>query len=166
MSILLPRSVAFGASKIGLPSVGITLLNPDGSEHTARTTDDIYEIAGGGYGKDITFPVNWKGIIKWDSGEALPIYAYEDYNYLTMTGENEGTGSLPCTWTQKTEAGVPMDSVRIWISHDLAGSEIIAGTLKTNANGEVTFMLDAGTYYVWRSKRGYAFTNPQTWSVS
>jgi len=30
----------------------------------------------------------------------------------------------------------------------------------------VTFMLDAGTYYVWREKAGENFTNPQEWSVS
>ena len=166
MSILLPRSVAFGASKTALPSVGVTLLNPDGSEHTARTTDDIYEIAGGGYGKNITFPNNWKGIIKWDSGEASPIYAYEDFNYLTMTGSALGSGGLSCTWTQKDAGGAPMDNVGMWISTDEANTNVIAGTLYTNANGEVIFMLDAGSYYVWREKGGYNFTNPQTWSVS
>jgi hypothetical protein len=86
MSIIIPRSVAFGDSKTGLGSVGMTLLNPDGSEHTARTTTGIYEMGGGGYGKNISFPDNWKGIIKWDSGEGSPVYAYEDYNYLEMRG--------------------------------------------------------------------------------
>ena len=81
MTVTLPRSVAFGDSKTGLPSVGLTLLNPDGSEHTTRTTTGIYEMAGGGYGKNITFPDNWKGILKWDSGEGSPIYAYEDYDH-------------------------------------------------------------------------------------
>jgi hypothetical protein len=166
MVILLPRSVAFGKSKTGLASVGLTLLNPDGSEHTARTTTDIYEMEGGGYGKNISFSDNWKGILKWDSGEPSPIYAYEDYNYLTLTGGNVGTGSLSCIWTQKTEGGIPIDAVRVWISDDIEGTNIIAGTLLTNANGEVTFMLDTGTVYVWRQKTGYSFSNPQTWSVT
>jgi hypothetical protein len=48
MSIVFPRSVAFGSSKTGLKSVGMTFLNPDGTEHTARTTTDIYEMNGGG----------------------------------------------------------------------------------------------------------------------
>lgn len=90
MTVIIPRSVAFGGSKTGLGTVGMTLLNPDGTEHTARTTVDIYEMGGGGYGKNITFPDNWKGIIKWDSGEGSPVYAYEDYNYLEMRGDKTG----------------------------------------------------------------------------
>jgi hypothetical protein len=69
----------------------MTLLNPDGTEHTGRTTVDIYEMGGGGYGKNITFPDTWKGIIKWDSGEGSPVYAYEDYNYLEMR-DSDKTG--------------------------------------------------------------------------
>jgi len=89
MTVTLPRSVAFGNSKTGLGSVGMTLLNPDGTEHTARSTVGIYEMAGGGYGKNISFPDNWKGIIKWDSGEGSPVYAYEDYNYLEMCSDDK-----------------------------------------------------------------------------
>jgi hypothetical protein len=90
MTIAIPRSVAFGSSKTGLSTVGLTLLNPDGTEHTARTTIGVYEMDGGGYGKNISFPDNWKGIIKWDSGEGSPVYAYEDYNYLEMRGDKIG----------------------------------------------------------------------------
>jgi hypothetical protein len=90
MTIAIPRSVAFGNSKTGLGSVGITLLNPDGTEHTARSTVDVFEMGGGGYGKNIAFPDDWKGIIKWDSGEGSPVYAYEDYNYLEMRGDKTG----------------------------------------------------------------------------
>lgn len=90
MTIIIPRSVAFGGNKTGLELVGLTLLNPDGTEHTARTTAGIYEMGGGGYGKNITFPDDWKGVIKWDSGEGSPVYAYEDYNYLEMRGNKTG----------------------------------------------------------------------------
>lgn len=165
MTVSLPRSVAFGGSKTGLGSVGMTLLNPDGSEHTARTTANIYETDGGGYGKNIEFPDNWKGIIKWDSGEGSPVYAYEDYNYLEMSGE-VGAGALSCTWTQKDEDEVVMGNVEVWISTDEEGTNVIAGTLVTNTSGEVTFMLDAGSYYVWREKPSFNFTNPQEWAVS
>jgi len=166
MSVIIPRSVAFGSSKTGLGSVGMTLLNPDGTEHTARSTVGIYEMAGGGYGKNISFPDNWKGILKWDSGEGSPIYAYEDYNYLEMSGSNIGGGALSCTWTQKDAAGTPMDNVQVWITTDEAGTNVVAGTLLTNANGEVTFMLDASSYYVWREKGGFNFDNPQAWVIS
>jgi len=90
MTVILPRSVAFGNSKTGLATVGLTLLNPDGTEHTARTVTGVYEMAGGGYGKNITFPDDWKGILKWDTGEGSPVYAYEDYNYLEMRGDKTG----------------------------------------------------------------------------
>jgi hypothetical protein len=166
MSVILPFSVAFGPSKTGLGAVGLTLLNPDGTEHTARTTVDIYEMGGGGYGKNITFPDYWKGILKWDSGEGSQLYAYEDYNYLTMTESVLGPGMLTCIWTQKDEESTPMVGVSVWITTDVAGTDVIAGILVTNASGKATFMLDADTYYVWRHKSGYTFTNPQTWSVS
>jgi hypothetical protein len=166
MAIIIPYSVAFGKSKTGLGSVGLTLLNPDGTEHTARTTADIYEIAGGGYGKNIAFPDNWKGVLKWDSGEGSPVYAYEDFNYLTMPLDTLGAGALLCTWTQKDSGGTPMDNVAVWITTDEAGTNVIAGTLYTVSSGEVEFMLDAGTYYVWRENAGFNFTNPQTWGVS
>ena len=77
-----------------------------------------------------------------------------------------GSGALSCTWTQKDDDENPMDNVQVWLTTDDAGANVIAGTLLSNSSGEVTFMLDAGTYYVWREKAGYNFTNPQTWSVS
>lgn len=77
-----------------------------------------------------------------------------------------GAGALSCTWTQKDTDENPIDNVQVWLSTDAGGSNVIAGTLLTNAQGQVTFMLDASTYYVWREKAGYNFTNPQTWTVS
>jgi hypothetical protein len=69
-----------GGSKTGLAgTIGITLLNPDGTTHTIRTTAGIYEIAGGCYGKEITFPDKWSGSLKWDTGGGSPVYATEDY---------------------------------------------------------------------------------------
>ena len=85
---------------------------------------------------------------------------------IDTIGGEVGPGALSCTWTQKDDEENPMDNVQIWISTDEAGNNVIAGTLITDANGEVTFMLDEGTYYVWRERAGYNFINPQTWSVS
>ena len=70
-----------GGNKTGLVgTIGVTLLNPDGTVHTARAIAGIYEIGGGCYGKEITFPDNWKGSIKWDTGGGSPVYATEDYD--------------------------------------------------------------------------------------
>ena len=58
--------------------------------------------------------------------------------------------------------GNPMDGVTVWISTDIAGSNVVRdGT--TNASGEWTFRHDfaAGTVvYVWAQKSGYNFVNP------
>ena len=85
---------------------------------------------------------------------------------VTEIGGVVGPGALSCTWTQKDEGGVPMDNVAVWITTDSGGNNVIAGTLHTNAQGKVIFMLDVGTYYVWRELAGYNFTNPQEWAVS
>lgn len=80
MALILPKTCSMGSSQTGLVGViGITLLNPDGTTHTARVVGGIYEIGGGCYGKNITFPDNWKGSLKWDTGGGSPVYATEDY---------------------------------------------------------------------------------------
>jgi len=77
-----------------------------------------------------------------------------------------GAGGLVCTWTQNTSAGLPMDNCAVWITTDVGGANIVAGYKITDSDGQVTFMLDAGTYYIWRQKGGYDFSNPQAWTVS
>jgi hypothetical protein len=68
------------SSQTGLVGLmGITILNPDGTVHTARATAGIYEIGGGCYGKNIAFDDNWKGSLKWDTGGGAPVYACEEY---------------------------------------------------------------------------------------
>lgn len=82
MALTLPKTCSMGGSNTGLVgTIGVTLLNPDGTLHTARATAEIYEIGGGTYGKNISFPDNWIGSIKWDTGGGSPVYAVEEYNY-------------------------------------------------------------------------------------
>lgn len=80
MSLTLPKTCSMGGSRTGLTgTIGVTLLDPDGTVHTARATAGIYEIGGGCYGKEITFDNNWKGSILWDTGGGSPVYASEEY---------------------------------------------------------------------------------------
>ena len=80
MSLTLPKTCAMGSSQTGLAgTIGVTLLNADGTVHTARDTADIYEIGGGCYGKSFAFPDNWAGVLKWDTGGGSPVYACEEY---------------------------------------------------------------------------------------
>lgn len=80
MSITSPRVCAMGSSQTSLSgTIGVTILNSDGSTKTARATAGIYEIGGGCYGKNLTFDDDWYGIIKWDTGGGSPVYAVEEY---------------------------------------------------------------------------------------
>lgn len=97
-----------------------------------------------------------------DSLEALrdktPPAGTIEFTY-TMRIDNEDTGDL-------------LEGVEVFISTDSAGSNAIwSGT--TDANGILREVvgnskpwLDAGTYYLWRKKSGYSFTNPDTEVVS
>ena len=81
MSLILPQTCNMGSSQTGLVgTIGVELLNPDGTTKTARATAGIYEIGGGSYGKEITFDDNWSGVIVWDTGGGTPYYATVEYN--------------------------------------------------------------------------------------
>ena len=73
-----------------------------------------------------------------------------------------GAGSVTWTYTlTDADTGALIDGASVWVTTDIAGANVIAsGT--TNDSGVVTFYLDAGTYYFWRSRSGYNFTNPDT----
>ncbi len=61
--------------------------------------------------------------------------------------------------------GLPISGATITISTDVVGlNKIRSGT--TNASGVAVFWLEAGTYYIWRSKTGYTFTDPDIEVVS
>lgn len=77
-----------------------------------------------------------------------------------------GTGAISTTVTAQDGSGNPIDGVEVWITTDSAGANVVAGTLVTDAFGNATFMLDAGTYYRWLQKAGYNFTNPSTLVVT
>ena len=52
MSLILPQTCNMGSSQTGLVgTIGVELLNPDGTTKTARATAGIYEIGGGCYGQ-------------------------------------------------------------------------------------------------------------------
>jgi len=78
-----------------------------------------------------------------------------------------GAGALDVTITCKDDQGDHLDGVAVWITTDSAGSNVVAGTKYTTASGEVTFKLDAGTYWVHRQLSGYEFSpNPKQETVS
>jgi hypothetical protein len=157
-------SVAALALEASLTAMkGATFSGVTDSLEAIRNRGDISWITGGGgSAEDIADAV-------WDELQNTHVGAGSFGKYLDTEVSGVGgvgSGALSCTWTQKDDGDQPMDNVQVWITTDEAGANVVAGTKLTNASGEVTFMLDAGTYYVWRERGGYNFTNPQTWIVS
>ncbi len=83
-----------------------------------------------------------------------------------LTGGGGGSGSIEKTITVCDNSSNPLDGVAVWVSTDIAGTNVVAGKSYTDAFGNVTFMLDAGTYYGWQQLAGYNFTNPTSFTVS
>lgn len=81
------------------------------------------------------------------------------------TNSAVGAGSITYQLTV-TSSGTPVAGVECWVSTDEAGSNVVAGTLTTNDFGVVTFLLDAGTYYLWRDSTTHSFPKPTTITVS
>ena len=75
---------------------------------------------------------------------------------ISAVGGTAGAGSIQ--YTDVVDDGTnPIDGVACWVTNDALGQDLVAGTVFTNANGEFTFMLDAGDYYLWLQKSGYNF---------
>jgi hypothetical protein len=94
-----------------------------------------------------------------DTGTTIPAA-------IAGIGGLAGSGAISFPVTINDEDSNPIDGVEVWVSTDSAGTNVVAGTLSTDALGLATFMLDAGAYYVWRQASGYNFTNPVAITVS
>lgn len=99
MAITIAKSVNFGAIKGSLSTVGYTLKNYDGSTKLARTTSGITELVSGKgiYGGNLSFENGWSGFLIWDSGDASPYYAIENFDYRAYS---EGGGTLVSVGSQ------------------------------------------------------------------
>lgn len=78
---------------------------------------------------------------------------------LVSTRAPSGEGVSSWTYTLTDQSSQPIPYATVWVSTDAGGTAIMASG-QTNAAGQVTFLINTGTYYVWRKKRGYRFTNP------
>jgi hypothetical protein len=69
-------------------------------------------------------------------------------------GSVAGPGAT--TWVVEIDDGVnPIQGAALWVATDAAGANVVAGPLVTDSFGDASFLLDAGTYYVWMRKDGY-----------
>ena len=133
--------------------------------------------------------VIWAGLARWvfyysnDSTDGI-VTVYPAFT--DVPGDNDTfiiippyfyapiAGALEITYTVKKDnedTGDPIDGVEVWITTDSGGTNVIwSGTTDTNGVlrdvGDSKPWLDAGTYYFWRKKAGYVFTNPDTETFS
>lgn len=80
--------------------------------------------------------------------------------------ERRGAGSVHYELVVKDSAGNPIDGCEVYVTSDSAGNNVVAGTLTTDAFGKATFQLDVGTFYAFRKKSGFTFTNPKMFTVT
>lgn len=78
---------------------------------------------------------------------------------------HEGAGSIHVPFTVEAN-GIPISGVKCWVSTDANGSNIVTGDLITDDFGNVMFLLDPGTYYLWRDSSFYQFPNPVSFTAS
>ncbi len=84
------QSVNFGPRRTGLSTVGYALYNPNGTVKQTRTTEGITEIGSTGiYTCLMSLDDIWQGVIIWDTGEVVPLYAAEQFDYRNLS---EGGG--------------------------------------------------------------------------
>lgn len=81
-----------------------------------------------------------------------------------------GIGAIAYTPNRATDPeGDPLDGVDTWVNTNSTDPSVgVLARASTIDTGyiESPFMLDAGTYYVWRQLGGYTFSNPETVVVS
>lgn len=74
--------------------------------------------------------------------------------------DSAGAGSEEFVYTLTDDVTLlPIADALIWVTTDIAGVNIVASGYTDNF-GQVTYYLDPGTYYLWRKKAGYNFSNP------
>jgi hypothetical protein len=75
-----------------------------------------------------------------------------------LTGSIAGSGSETVVITCNDGTN-PIESVAVWVTTDVAGTNVVAGTVYSNTSGIVTVYLDPGTYQVFK-QGGANWTNP------
>lgn len=98
------------------------------------------------------------GQVVWDGSKELTL--------ADVSGSSAGSGAISWDYTLTNSlTGLPIADADVWVTSDAGGTNVLASG-RTNASGVVTFMLDAGTVYIWRQKSGWNFTNPDQETVA
>jgi hypothetical protein len=90
----------------------------------------------------------------------LDVQYSQDVICRTLSVALAGSGIYTKVYTvTSSSTGLPIAGVYVRVTTDVAGFNTIA-VGHTNISGQVTFYLDAGTYYLWRTHALYVFTDP------
>lgn len=114
----------------------------------------------------VSVPVTIASVVRYFKDSATVIEAADNQaiddiqDAIDALGCSAGSGSISEEFTIRDTLNNPIPDVRCWISTDLAGTNVVAGTKSTDDFGKVTFMLDSGTYYLWRNSASFEFPNP------
>lgn len=157
----------FTASKVGKISLSVTVDIRNSAGTLVVTGGSAAEIGGGLYRYTYTTATadDYTAVFKTSDGTvdaqhvpSLVPVQLPRLDVLVSTRTTLGAGGTPKVYTL-TDGVNPIADASVWVTTDSAGANIIASG-NTNAYGQVTFMLDTGTVYIWRQKAGWNFTNP------
>ena len=140
-------------STVQLDATGELAFQAFYAANTASTSiDDVIDAIGTGGGGGDPWTTSLPGT--YTAGQAGYILGHNLDAQISGIGGATGPGADTVTITIKV-ASVAVANAQVWISSDSGGSNVIAGTKLTNSQGEVVFLLDAGTtYYLWMQKDG------------
>jgi len=77
-----------------------------------------------------------------------------------------GSGAITHVITLRDNDGNPIIQADVWVTTGVNPSASIVASGLTDGDGQITFYLDAGTYYLWAQKPGLDFVNPTEFEVS
>ena len=85
---------------------------------------------------------------------------------LQQPQQPAGAGAIQTTVTiTNSQTSQPIAGAAVWVTTDSGGTNVVAGSLNTNAQGVVTFFLNHGTYCVWCADPGFSANNPTAITV-
>jgi hypothetical protein len=155
----------FAAPNLTLTAV---MTGSDGVEIGEVTVLDSFARANGWYGFTLNTPSGFRGFIEFKaSDDTVAMFAVNpqeaenlDVKVSSVRTEPSADGILvPITLQSQ---GTPVVNAAVWVTTDPEGQNVVQGTKYTNDFGVAKFMLDEGTYYLWRQHPRFRFDNPRT----
>lgn len=160
-------TVQFGPRHGGSTTIGYSLRDTSGAPVGDRKTAGIEEIpvGSGSFGAPVELPEDFIGSIVWDSGSDKPAFAIEEINPSAAIPPIDGAiasggrGAMEWTYQLLNQHARPIAQADVHVSTDPAGRDVIA-LARTDAAGIARFRLSPGEVFLWRSRPGCVFQNP------